>query len=107
MKSGLRVRLEEFQSSKKATILARCLERLVPAGEVVQLWPLCVSGSSFVDTCYLMLQLSFQKSEQVPTTKFPKLSKLHGHVASQVGPAKKTCGFATYACHPATFLYTF
>ena len=41
--------------------------------EVVQLWPLCVSGSHSVYTCYLALHLSFQKSEQVPVTKFTKL----------------------------------
>ena len=74
---------------------------------VVQLWPLCVVGSHFVHTCYLVLHLSFQKSDQVPVTKLTKFyyccawaTRPH-RIAS--GFCQKACGFATYACHPANF----
>ena len=33
MKGGLQIRLQKFQSSNKATVVARCFSRLVLAGE--------------------------------------------------------------------------
>ena len=78
--------------------------------EVVQLLPLCVSGSQFVYTCYLVLHLSFQKSEQVPVIKVYKIvffvvSELHGRVASQAGSAKKPVALRHMPV-PAILLYT-
>ena len=59
----------------------------------MQQWPLSLSGSHFVYTRYVVLHLSFQKSEQVPVTKFPNCTivepELHGRVASHAGSAKK------------------